>query len=165
MCNVYMISCCRYFVLINAVAAGYTLIMLFFPSKSSCGHFVLLLDLVIVILLVSSVSACLAIGMVGKNGNSHAGWLPICNQVPKFCDRVTGAMVAGFVALLAYFLILLYSIHNVMNLFTLSNTWVYFLFCFLLWYIPTCVWKNMHVGFIFVGFLCFRKICVDAILL
>lgn len=76
----------------------------------------------ILVLLDSSISACVAIGQVGKKGNSHAGWLPICDQVPKFCDRVTGAMIAGFAALLAYFLILLYSIHNVMNLFNLTNT-------------------------------------------
>ncbi|KAL1560233.1 CASP-like protein 1C1 [Salvia divinorum] len=111
----------KYFVLMNAVAAGYTLILLFFPSKSSYGHFILVLDLLILVLLDSSISACLAIGQVGKKGNSHAGWLPICDQVPKFCDHVTGAMIAGFAALLAYFLILLYSIHNVMNLFTLTN--------------------------------------------
>lgn len=42
-----MMICCRYFILINAIAAGYTLILLFFPSKSSCVHFVLVLDLVI----------------------------------------------------------------------------------------------------------------------
>lgn len=37
---------CRYFALINAIASGYTLIMLFFPSKSSCGHLILVFDLV-----------------------------------------------------------------------------------------------------------------------
>ncbi|KAI3466674.1 hypothetical protein Pfo_023337 [Paulownia fortunei] len=67
------------------------------------------------------ISACLAIGQVAKNGNSHAGWLPICGQVPKFCDHVRGAMIAGFVAAILYFLILLYSLHNVMNLFALKT--------------------------------------------
>ncbi|KAK4386602.1 UNVERIFIED_CONTAM: CASP-like protein 1C1 [Sesamum angustifolium] len=111
----------KYFVLMNAIASGYTLILLFFPSKSSYGHLILILDLVMALLLDSSISACLAIGQVGKNGNSHAGWLPICGQVPKFCDHVTGALVAGFVAAIVYFLILLYSLHNVMNLFLLKT--------------------------------------------
>ncbi|PIM99430.1 hypothetical protein CDL12_28076 [Handroanthus impetiginosus] len=111
----------KYFALINAIASGYTLILLFFPSKSSCGHFILVLDLIIALLLDSSISACLAIGQVGKNGNSHAGWLPICGQVPKFCNHVTGALVAGFVAAVVYFLILLYTLHNVMNLFTFNG--------------------------------------------
>lgn len=73
------------------------------------------------LLLDSSVSACIAIGQVGKKGNSHAGWLPICGQVPKFCDHVQGAMIAGFIAAIVYFLILIYSIHNVMNLFSLKT--------------------------------------------
>ncbi|KAG8365496.1 hypothetical protein BUALT_Bualt18G0110900 [Buddleja alternifolia] len=111
----------KYFVLMNAIASGYTFILLFFPSKSSYGHLILVLDLIMALLLDSSISACLAIGQVGKNGNSHAGWLPICGQVPKFCDHITGAMVAGFVAAIVYLIILLYSLHNVMNLFTLKT--------------------------------------------
>ncbi|KAL8507000.1 hypothetical protein ACS0TY_017761 [Phlomoides rotata] len=111
----------KYFVLMNAIASGYTLILLFFPSKNSCAHFILVLDLIMAFLLDSSISACLAIGQVGKNGNSHAGWLPICKQVPKFCDHVTGAVVAGFVAAIVYFLIVLYSLHNVINLFALKT--------------------------------------------
>ncbi|XP_022847740.1 CASP-like protein 1C1 [Olea europaea var. sylvestris] len=111
----------KYFALINAIASGYTLIMLFFPSKSSCGHLILVFDLIMVLLLDSSISACLAIGQVGKKGNSHAGWLPICGQVPKFCDHVTGALIAGFLAAIIYFLIFLYSLHNFLNLFNLKS--------------------------------------------
>ncbi|XP_022886882.1 CASP-like protein 1C1 [Olea europaea var. sylvestris] len=111
----------KYFALINAIASGYTLIMLFFPSKNSCGHLILVFDLIMALLLDSSISACLAIGQVGKKGNSHAGWLPICGQVPKFCDRVTGAVIAGFLAAVIYLLIFLYSLHNFLNLFSLKS--------------------------------------------
>ncbi|CAA2958899.1 CASP 1C1 [Olea europaea subsp. europaea] len=111
----------KYFALINAIASGYSLIMLFFPSKSSCGHLILVFDLIMVLLLDSSISACLAIGQVGKKGNGHAGWLPICGQVPKFCDHVTGALIAGFLAAIIYFLIFLYSLHNFLNLFNLKS--------------------------------------------
>ncbi|KAG6387186.1 hypothetical protein SASPL_152372 [Salvia splendens] len=107
----------KYFVLVNAIASAYTLILLCIPSKNSCGHMILVLDLVIALLLDSSISACVAIGLVGKKGNTHAGWLPICGQVPKFCDHVTGAIAAGFIAAIAYFLVVLYSVHSVMNLF------------------------------------------------
>ncbi|KAL8468023.1 hypothetical protein ACS0TY_031320 [Phlomoides rotata] len=112
----------KYFVLMNAIAGGYTLVLIFFPCKSSCGHFILVLDLIIALVLDSSISSCLAIGLVGKNGNSHAGWLPICGEVPKFCDHVTLALIAGVVAAIAYFLILLCSLHSLINLFTLKAT-------------------------------------------
>ncbi|GER31631.1 CASP-like protein RCOM_1174750 [Striga asiatica] len=111
----------KYFVLMNAIASVYTFIMMFLPLKSSYRHLILVLDLIMTLLLDSSISSCIAIGQVGKKGNSYAGWLPICGQVPKFCDHVTGALIAGFVAAIIYFLILLYSLHNVINLFTLKN--------------------------------------------
>lgn len=63
------------------------------------------------VLLASSISAALAIANVGKKGNTHAGWLPVCGQVPKFCDHATGALIAGFSAAVLHFVLLLCSIH------------------------------------------------------
>ncbi|KZV37149.1 hypothetical protein F511_15069 [Dorcoceras hygrometricum] len=111
----------KYFVIMNAIASGYTFILSFVPAKTSYGHFVLVLDLVMTLLLDSSISACLAIGQLGKNGNSNAGWLPICSRVPKFCDNVTAALVAGFVASITYLIIVIYSLHNLINLLTLKS--------------------------------------------
>lgn len=65
--------------------------------------------------LTSSISAALAIARVGKKGNSQAGWLPICGQVPKFCDHVTGALVCGFVAAIAYALLLVFSLYSALG--------------------------------------------------
>lgn len=62
-------------------------------------------------LLSSSISAALAVAQVGKEGNTHAGWLPICGQVPKFCDKVAGALIAGFIASVLYLLLVLSSFH------------------------------------------------------
>ncbi|WVZ23146.1 hypothetical protein V8G54_001690 [Vigna mungo] len=61
------------------------------------------------------VSAALAIAHVGKKGNTHAGWLPICGQVPKFCDHVTGALVAAFAAAIIYFLLIFSSLYSLQN--------------------------------------------------
>ncbi|RDY13410.1 CASP-like protein 1C3, partial [Mucuna pruriens] len=66
-------------------------------------------------LLSSSVSAALAIGHVGKKGNIHAGWLPICGQVPKFCDHVSGALVAGLAAAIIYFILIFSSLYSAQN--------------------------------------------------
>lgn len=66
-------------------------------------------------LLSSSISAAFAVAQVGKNGNSYAGWLPICGQVPKYCDQVKGALIAGFIGLILYALLLLYAIHSVLD--------------------------------------------------
>ncbi|KAL4626804.1 hypothetical protein ACB092_05G123500 [Castanea dentata] len=102
----------KYFVIAEAVASGYSLIALFISSKSLLRHLVIL-DVVITTLLSSSVSAALAIAHVGKKGNSHAGWLPICGQVHKFCNQVTGALIAAFIAAIIYLVLLLYTLHTV----------------------------------------------------
>ncbi|KAL2515152.1 CASP-like protein [Forsythia ovata] len=34
-------------------------------------------------------SAGIAIGYLGKYGNSHTGWMPICDHFAKYCQRVT----------------------------------------------------------------------------
>uniref|UniRef100_A0A2N9I0E9 CASP-like protein n=1 Tax=Fagus sylvatica TaxID=28930 RepID=A0A2N9I0E9_FAGSY len=106
-------SAFKYYVIAEAIASGYSLIVLFVSSKSLLWRLILILDVVITMLLTSSVSASLAIARVGKKGNSHAGWLPICGQVHKFCNQVTGALVAGLVATIIYLVLLLYSLHSV----------------------------------------------------
>ncbi|OMO76426.1 hypothetical protein CCACVL1_15666 [Corchorus capsularis] len=84
----------KYYVIAEAIAAGYSLIVLFLSSKSLCWRLIVISDVVMAMLLTSSISAALAIAQVGKKGNTHAGWLPVCDQVPKFCDHVTGALVS-----------------------------------------------------------------------
>ncbi|KAE9452582.1 hypothetical protein C3L33_15519, partial [Rhododendron williamsianum] len=108
----------KYFALTNAIASGYGLTTIFLPSKTSLWRLLLVLDLVILCLLDSSISAALAIGYVGKKGNTQAGWLPICGQVPKFCDHANAALICGFVATIVYFLLVLYSLHSAVNLLT-----------------------------------------------
>ncbi|KAG5010601.1 hypothetical protein JHK82_019246 [Glycine max] len=105
----------KYFVVAEAIACGYSLILLFTCSQTSLGRLVLILDVVIAMLLTSSVSAALAIAHVGKKGNTHAGWLPICGQVPKFCDHVTGALVAGFAAAIIYLILIFCPLYSAQN--------------------------------------------------
>ena len=64
-------------------------------------------------LLVGAVAATGAIADIGRNGNTHAGWLPICGQVRAYCSHVMGALITGFASLVVYFLIIMYSLHAV----------------------------------------------------
>ncbi|KAK8580677.1 hypothetical protein V6N13_143742 [Hibiscus sabdariffa] len=100
----------KFYVIAEAIASGYGLIALFLCSKSSVERLIVILDVVVAMLLTSSISAALAEAEIGKKGNSHAGWLPICGQVPKFCDHVTGALIAGFAAAIVYLVLNLYSL-------------------------------------------------------
>lgn len=64
-------------------------------------------------LLSASIGAALAIAEVGKKGNTHAGWLPICDQVEKYCHRVEIGLITGFIGVIVYLIILLYKVLNV----------------------------------------------------
>ena len=77
---------------------------------------------VVTLMLSTAVSSALSIAYVGKKGNTNAGWLPICGQVPKFCDETTAALVVGFVALILYLLILLYSLYAALSPFFSVNS-------------------------------------------
>ncbi|GAV75720.1 DUF588 domain-containing protein [Cephalotus follicularis] len=100
-----------YFVVAEAIAAGYSFIVIFLSLKSSFWRVIIILDVVVTLLLTSSVSATLAVALIGKNGNTYAGWDPICGQFSKFCDYVAGAVSCGFVATIIYVLIVLYDLH------------------------------------------------------
>ncbi|KAM1004888.1 hypothetical protein PS2_004970 [Malus domestica] len=104
-----------YFVIVEAIVSGYNLIILLLSSKGSLWRIVIILDVVAALLLTSSMSAALAIAQVGKKGNTHAGWLPICGQVSRFCNHVSGALVAGILAAIFYYVLNLFTLYNVLN--------------------------------------------------
>lgn len=102
-----------FFVVAFAVAFAYSLLVLLVRPGSTTSRLVLLTDVILGMLLTGAVAATGAISDVGKNGNTHAGWLPICGQVQEYCNHVMGALIAGFVSLVVYFLVIMYSLHAV----------------------------------------------------
>ncbi|CAN6335895.1 unnamed protein product [Urochloa humidicola] len=102
-----------FFVVAFAVASAYSLLVLLVRPGSTVGRLVLLTDVMVGMLLTGAVAATAAIADVGRNGNTHAGWLPICGQVRAYCGHVAGALIAGFVSLVVYFLIIMYSLHAI----------------------------------------------------
>ncbi|KAI4304367.1 hypothetical protein MLD38_039888 [Melastoma candidum] len=102
----------QYFVIAEGIGGIYSLVSLLLSRWTSSRHFVYLMDVVVAMLLSSSVSAALAIAYVGKKGESHAGWLPICKQVPRFCNEATGSLAAGFLAALLYMVLVLCCIRS-----------------------------------------------------
>ncbi|GAB2234686.1 hypothetical protein Drorol1_Dr00003948 [Drosera rotundifolia] len=105
----------KYFVIANAIASVYSLLVLLLPQQSPLWRLVLALDVVVAMLLASSSSAALAIAYVGLKGNTNAGWQPICKQVPHYCNHVEGALAAGFVGFAMYGAIVLSSIHDILD--------------------------------------------------
>ena len=102
-----------FFVVAYAVACVYSLLVAFVPPGGAASRLLVMTDVVMGMVLTGAVAATGAIAEVGRNGNEHAGWLPICEQVHGYCNQVMGALIAGFVALVVYFLIIMHSLHAV----------------------------------------------------
>ncbi|CAK9177456.1 unnamed protein product [Ilex paraguariensis] len=57
---------------------------------------------VVMILLMAGCAAATAIGFVGRYGNSHTGWMAICDHFAKFCNRATVSVMFSFLAFILY---------------------------------------------------------------
>ncbi|KAL8217479.1 hypothetical protein R6Q57_020852 [Mikania cordata] len=99
----------KYYTIINVVACACSLLSLlpvFILGRkfSNPANFFLLFlhDLMIAIFLAAGCGAATTIAQVGKHGNSHAGWMPICDNFGKFCHKIVSSLVFGYIALFCY---------------------------------------------------------------
>ncbi|KAL3630871.1 hypothetical protein CASFOL_023855 [Castilleja foliolosa] len=83
------------------------------PKSNPNNYFyLLLLDLVSVLLLLSGSSAAMAIGYVGRFGQSQTGWIPICDHLARFCDKIMMSIVSSFVAVICLLVLTIMSAHK-----------------------------------------------------
>nr|P0DI63.1 RecName: Full=Casparian strip membrane protein 1; Short=ShCASP1 [Striga hermonthica] len=104
-----------FFVVGMAIVTGYLILSV--PFSIVCiarpvaigPRFLLIVgDTLKAVLATSAAGSSAAIVYLAHNGNSDANWLDICQQFNDFCQRVSGAVVAAFVAVvLLIFLIVL----------------------------------------------------------
>lgn len=105
-----------FFVAANAIAAGYLVLSLPFsvvgiirPKATVVRLLLLIADMVMVVLVTAAASAAAAIVYVAHEGNRRANWVPICMNFHGFCERTSGSVVAAFLAVLVFILLVLLS--------------------------------------------------------
>ncbi|GLJ46950.1 hypothetical protein SUGI_0990800 [Cryptomeria japonica] len=96
-----------FFVVANAIGCGYVFLSLPFALHRPKSHvaikfLVFFLDLVMVALVMGGAAAAAAIGYVGRKGNSHTQWSPICNPFHRFCDHIGGALLSSFISVILF---------------------------------------------------------------
>ncbi|XP_042058947.1 CASP-like protein 1F1 isoform X2 [Salvia splendens] len=79
------------------------------PLNSTFYFCLFLHDLTVTVLLMAGLGAAMAIAYVGKFGNSHSGWMQICDHFGKFCNRVIASSVVGFLGLFVYLILTIVS--------------------------------------------------------
>ncbi|KAI3791528.1 hypothetical protein L2E82_05323 [Cichorium intybus] len=105
-----------FFVIANATAAAYLVLSLPFsivcivrPHIIGARLMLLIFDTIAVSLITAAASAAASIVYLAHNGNSNANWVAICQQFDDFCQRVTGAVVASFIAALIFIVLVIVS--------------------------------------------------------
>ncbi|KAJ4728857.1 CASP-like protein [Melia azedarach] len=100
-------SAFKFFAFANAFASAFTLLSLFYvllfgrPGSNPANYFILFIhDLFMASLVLAGCAAATAVGYIGRYGNNHIGWIAICDQFGKFCNRVTGSVILSYVAFL-----------------------------------------------------------------
>ncbi|KAK9113022.1 hypothetical protein Scep_020541 [Stephania cephalantha] len=107
-------SAFKYFVAANAGASLLSLlglICIFLPLQGRRKHLsVFLLDLLVMMGAVSGCSAAAAFGWVGKYGNTHTGWMAICDKFSAFCNRSQNSVGIAVVAALLFLISMIGSV-------------------------------------------------------
>ncbi|PSR95462.1 Casparian strip membrane protein like [Actinidia chinensis var. chinensis] len=105
-----------FFVVGNAIASGYLVLSLPFsivgivrPHAVGVRLLLLIFDTVMVALTMASAAAAAAIVYLAHNGNSNTNWVAICQQFNDFCQRVSGAVVASFIAAVIFMFLVVFS--------------------------------------------------------
>ncbi|KAL2323051.1 hypothetical protein Fmac_027430 [Flemingia macrophylla] len=106
----------QFFVIVMAFVGGYLVLSLPFsivtiirPHAAGPRLFLIILDTVFLTLATSSGAAGAAIVYLAHNGNQDSNWLAICNQFGDFCQQISGAVVASFVAVVLLVLLIVLS--------------------------------------------------------
>ncbi|GAB4843565.1 hypothetical protein Ancab_013530 [Ancistrocladus abbreviatus] len=105
------LSAFMYFVAVNSIACAFAALSILFllANKGSKASMLALLtvlgDMIMVGLLFSGNGAAIAIGLMGKKGNTHLQWKAVCSVFGKFCDIVMVAFVLSLLGSVVYLLL------------------------------------------------------------
>ncbi|KAG0467749.1 hypothetical protein HPP92_017077 [Vanilla planifolia] len=103
-----------FLVVANAVASIYNPVVLLcsFFSKGKALHNMMLryTDLVVFAVTATGAAAGASMAELGRNGNLHARWSPICDQFGGFCLRSDVAIAASFVGAFLHMILIAVSL-------------------------------------------------------
>ncbi|KAG5523137.1 hypothetical protein RHGRI_035077 [Rhododendron griersonianum] len=78
-------------------------------SDSKIYFYMFLHDLVGTAMVISAASAATAIGLVARDGNNYLGWMAICGDFVRFCNKMTVAVVLSYFSFVLYLLLTIIS--------------------------------------------------------
>ncbi|KAH1122020.1 hypothetical protein J1N35_005181 [Gossypium stocksii] len=105
-----------YFVIAMALVGGYLLLSLPFsivtivrPIAVAPRLLLFILDTVTLTFATAASGAAAAIVYLAETGNPNTNWLGICDQFEDFCSKVSGAVMASFVTVVVFVVLVILS--------------------------------------------------------
>ncbi|KAB1217513.1 hypothetical protein CJ030_MR4G028394 [Morella rubra] len=96
----------KFFAFANAIAGVFCALSILYllcfclrgPNPTNY-YYLFLHDLCMMSLVLAGCASETAVGYIGRYGNSHAGWSPICDHFGKFCNQTMTSVVLSYLAL------------------------------------------------------------------
>lgn len=112
-------SAFKYFVVSNCIACAYAAVSLVY-SVATRGYkddpmrslLLVSFDLIMVGLLFSADGAAAAIGVIGREGNSHMHWIKVCGFFEGYCHHFTAALVISIAGSVMFLCLVVLSVLN-----------------------------------------------------
>ncbi|KAK0585132.1 hypothetical protein LWI29_023791 [Acer saccharum] len=105
-----------FFIIAMAIVGGYLVLSLPFsfvtiirPNAAGPRLLLLILDTVALTLYTAGASSAAAIVYLAHTGNANTNWLAICQQFDDFCQKISGAVVASFIGVLIFMILIVLS--------------------------------------------------------
>ncbi|CAH9109094.1 unnamed protein product [Cuscuta europaea] len=98
----------KFFLIANIAVCGLSFLSVFLvfildKMTDARNYFYMFLhDLIVMALLLSGCASATGIGYIGKYGESHSGWMAICDNVTHFCHKMTLSLALSYVAVVFY---------------------------------------------------------------
>ncbi|KAK4351132.1 hypothetical protein RND71_030445 [Anisodus tanguticus] len=99
----------KFFTYANIIGCAFSVFSLFLASiygrmgiHPSKYFYLFIHDMIMMALLLAGCAAATTIGYVAKYGESHSGWMPICDSVRKFCHKIIASIAFSYFGVIFY---------------------------------------------------------------
>jgi uncharacterized protein (TIGR01569 family) len=110
---VYFVAALSIAGLYSIITAAVSFLALLKPRWSTklLAHFVIF-DVLILGIVAAATGAAGGVAYIGLKGNSHVGWLKVCNVYDKFCQKVAASIAVSLVASIVLVLLVILSTYS-----------------------------------------------------
>ncbi|KAK6142613.1 hypothetical protein DH2020_022961 [Rehmannia glutinosa] len=97
--------------IVDCIGCCYNLVVIIIPPGSQLWKTVIVLDVIVNIVVGTSLGAGWQTYILVNGGNIHAKWCRICGITPYFCSKILGSLITSTFGFVISIILLLYTLH------------------------------------------------------